>query len=128
MYFINIRDTNKQLSCGVLPPSLDLGFIPSVDKLNECLQQQKSPGLNNKERAEKLLNEIINATKHSQSDADSLYVIDDYDDDGPEEYGLQLSTSSENLNSLSVPDRGHKKRSFGKLIKVKDVFRAKLQR
>ncbi|KAI0215920.1 hypothetical protein L0F63_007479 [Massospora cicadina] len=108
MVFINIRDTNKQLSCGVLPPSLDHGFIPSVDKLNECLQQQKSPGLNNKERAEKLLNEIINATKYSQNDADSLYIIDDYDDDGPEEW--------------------HKKMSFGKLIKRKDVFRAKLQR
>lgn len=132
--FITIRDTNKQLSSGVLPSSLDHGFIPCADKMDECLKQQRSPGVSNRDQADRLLDEILKSSNSPQDDGGSLYVIDDYDEmtDDTEERGMHLQRKSDlKVNSsLPVPEREQKlkKKSFTKLSKVKDVFKSKLQR
>lgn len=141
--FITIRDTNKQLSCGVLPSSLDHGFIPCAEKMNECLKQQASPNMSAQEQADKLLAEIKKSTEDSPHDkrGHSLYCIDDYDEDDSDhdlgsERGLpmshQHSSDLQVYTSSSMPssikDKNKKKGGIGKLLKVKDALKAKLNR
>ncbi|KAJ9083468.1 hypothetical protein DSO57_1034462 [Entomophthora muscae] len=105
--FITIRDTNKQLSSGVIPSSLDHGFIPCADKINECIKQQRSPGLSNQAQADKLLEEILKTNSEAQ-EGGQLYVIDDYDEwsDDPEERSMSKSPSRPQAELSPCPRQG----------------------
>lgn len=74
---ISIRETNQQLSKGILPSSLDHGFIPSADKLEECLRRHHQSG--HFDQADILIEELKTLTPQDSSPS-TIYCTDDYDD------------------------------------------------
>ncbi|KAI9295189.1 hypothetical protein K502DRAFT_349232 [Neoconidiobolus thromboides FSU 785] len=118
---ISVKETNKKLSEGVIPSSLDLGFIPSADKFNECLRAQSSKG-NPMDQVDKLIEEIktTSAPIEKKDRGRSLYVIDDYDEDEDEEDDGELyhytksKTKDQDFNTSSSLPSGN---GFGKIFK-----------
>ncbi|KAI9291092.1 hypothetical protein K502DRAFT_344903 [Neoconidiobolus thromboides FSU 785] len=74
---ISIRETNNQLSRGILPSSLDYGYIPNADKLEECLRRQQQAS--NYDQADLLIEEIKSVQPYESSPS-SIYYTDDYDE------------------------------------------------